>query len=906
MPQALLHAKIHRPRLDRLATTRPGLTRRIEAGLAADVTLIVAPAGYGKTTAAVQWAEQAQMPVAWYAMDGSDNDLAQFLAYVVGAIEVVHPEACPNLRGFLDRAPLPDAARLAAALAAEIDRLPQRSALVLDDYHAIGHGDIELFTNELLRHPLRGLHLVIVSRKEPPLALARLRACRRLNELGVHDLRFDAEEAMALLAGVWQGPCSAQVANALLAHTEGWAAGLYLLGLALGAEPQGAQLAGGRILGADRLAADFLLEQVLLQQPPLVRDFLRKTSILDRMSPQLAAIVVDQQDHRQISLKGLAQAGLFLNPLDGAPAVEACGERGEGGEWYSYHGLFRSLLHDQLLLTATRREVAALHRRASIWFSRNGYHDEALQHAFAAGDTELAVQIVTDHFAVWLERANWRTIDRRLRLFPPEVFDQHPWFLMARAHVLVLQFRWDVLLPLLTRAEQQLADGKQPLAPAHERMLRHYLDLLWTLHWAAEADAPRAVEAARRALSGLPEGHYYAGGVLQLALTLSLQAGGEAETADQMLTASLAQAELSPAGSPAVLRPLFCLLTLYFTEGHLQEVVQVGQRLLHQAVETKSVRDQQMAHLALGAVAYEMNELATAVEQFQQGANLWHSGNVRAGHECLVGLALANQALGRGDAVRNTIAQLADFHADVGSSALAAEALSLQRRLGLVQAGFRSCELLRRSVPARTSMWYGWLEIPALTQVRAVLNDAQASQFDQVEQALSQLWATAVELHKPLYQAALLAHKAVLLLRQQQGAASREALRQALVLGEERGLVRSIADAGPQLEPLLAELAAKEPSAYLHRVWAAAGGGGMRPPSWAPRPVFAHLGAPLTRREREVLALLGEYRTDREIAETLVISPLTVRTHIENLSTKLEVNGRRAIVHRAREHGLLA
>jgi LuxR family maltose regulon positive regulatory protein len=905
MPQTLLRAKIYRPRHDHLTTLRSGVVGRINAGTAADVTLIVAPAGYGKTTVAAQWAEQAPMPAAWYAIDAGDNDLGQFLAYVIGAIETIYPDACANLRGLLERAPLPDTARLAATLGSELDLLPQRVALVLDDFHAINHPDIEHFVNELLRHPLRRLHLIISSRKEPALALARLRACRRLKELGVPDLRLNPQEAATLLAGVWHGPCSPQAAAALLAHTEGWAAGLYLLGLALRTEPPAAELAGGKALGADRFAAEFLLEQVLQQQPPLVRDFLLKTSILERVSPELAAAVVDlPQEHKGISLKAMAQAGLFLNAVDGAPATGAH-ETSDGSEWYSYHGLFRSLLHDQLKATVGQREIRAIHRRASIWLSRHGRHDEALRHAFAADDTELGIQLVMGGFSNWIESASWRTIDRRLRLFPPEIFDQHPWFLMARAHVLTLQFRWDALLPLLTRAEQQLTESSHPVTPAQERLLRHHLDVMWTMHWAAATDATKAVEAARRALHGLPEGHYYAGGVLQLALTLSLQASGDAATADQMLTAALAQAELSPAGSPALLRPLLCLLTLYFTEGHLQEAVQVGQRLLRQTVATKSVRDQQMAHLALGAAAYEMNDLAIAVEQFQQGATLCHSGNVRAGHECLVGLALANQALGRSDAVHNAVAQLADFHAEVGSSALAAEALSLQRRLGLIQGGMRSNDLLRRSVPVRTSMWYGWLEIPAITQVRLALGDPQIVSFGQVESVLSQLWAVAVDIHKPIFQAALLALKAVLLLRQRQGAAAREMLRQALMLGEERGLVRSIADGGPLLEPLLSELAITQPSAYLQRVRMATGGSTRALGSPA-RPLITHLPTPLTRREQEVLALLGQYRTDREIAETLVISPLTVRTHIENLSSKLEVNGRRAIVHRAREHGLLA
>ena len=255
---------------------------------------------------------------------------------------------------------------------------------------------------------------------------------------------------------------------------------------------------------------------------------------------------------------------------------------------------------------------------------------------------------------------------------------------------------------------------------------------------------------------------------------------------------------------------------------------QASRNLLQKAQEAKSLFDQQMAYLAIGAAAYEINDLEAAVDAFRQGADLRHVGNVRAGHECLVGMALAYHALGRSEDVRATVAALADYHAEVASTVLTAEAISLQRRLGLLNSGFSARDVVRRSVPARTGMWYGWFEVPAITQVRMALASGQAPvhgqgrNLAQVDAALQQLLAIAVELHKPGYQAALLALKAILLHRRKQTVAALEVLRQAVVLGEERGLVRCIADAGPQLEPLLAQLASIQPSDYLDRLRAAA------------------------------------------------------------------------------------
>jgi LuxR family maltose regulon positive regulatory protein len=429
---------------------------------------------------------------------------------------------------------------------------------------------------------------------------------------------------------------------------------------------------------------------------------------------------------------------------------------------------------------------------------------------------------------------------------------------------------------------------------------------VWAVHWSTATDAKQAIEAARKALPALAETHYYARGVLLLALTLSLQVNGQAALAEPMLAAALAQAELSTLGGAALLRPLLCLMSLHFAEGNIGIATQVAQILLRRATETNSWFDLQTAHLALGFAAYETNDLPAAIEHFRHGADLRHAGNVRAGHECLVGLVLSYHALRRTDAVKATLAQLADYHADVGSSMLAAEAISLQRRCGLLGAGSGGGDFRRRGVSVHMSIWFGWLEVPALTEVRLALAAGQGRNLAPVESALRQLWEVAVELNKPTYQVALLALKAVLQQQMGRKGAALETLRQALAIGEERGYVRSVVDAGPQLEPLLAELAILQPSAYLERVRAALD---VRPKIQGGKESvtpITRVAIPLTRREREVLALLGQYRTDREIAETLVISPLTVRTHIENLSSKLSANGRRAIVNQAREKGLLA
>ncbi len=200
MPQTLMRAKLHKPYVDQSLVARPHLVRRIHASTGGFMTLIVAPAGYGKTTIATQWAADAALPVAWFSIDESDNDLVRFLSYLIAAIQAIYPDACPHLLGLLDRSPLPDVERLAVTLSNDVGALPQRIALVLEDYHWITDPDIQSVLNEFLRHPARKMHIVLTSRSQPALALSRLRSSRHLGELQMQDLRLSEAEAAALLA----------------------------------------------------------------------------------------------------------------------------------------------------------------------------------------------------------------------------------------------------------------------------------------------------------------------------------------------------------------------------------------------------------------------------------------------------------------------------------------------------------------------------------------------------------------------------------------------------------------------------------------------------------------------------------------------------------------------------------
>lgn len=895
MTTTLLRTKFYIPRPARLLVARDMLIQRLNEGLERDLTLVVAPVGYGKTTLVATWAAQADPPVAWFTLNESDGDLLVFVAGLITAIRTHAPDACPLAQGLLESAHHPDIDRLATLLINEIDDLAQRFVLVLDDYHLIQTPAVHRLLDSILRHPPLQMHLLIASRADPPLALARLRAGQRLAELRIRDLRFSQTEAKAFLTQAVAMTTPEQAVPLLLKRTEGWIAGLQLAALSLRSATDHNAVLEHLARGSDRYIMDYLFEQVLDRQPPAVQDFMLKTSILDQMSPALAQAVLGAGTldlAEQVSLAALEGAGVFVSALDNR------------GEWYSYHALFRELLRHHLQQRCSITKINDLHRRASTWFRDAGLIDEALHHALAAGDVDLAATLIIDHFSTWLDRENWPAIERWLNLLPAAAFAAHPWLLVASAHVAQLRSDYGAVLPLLEEVEARLVAAPSAATTPGEAVLRAYLDLLWSIQWLLSDQTPKAVVSARQALRGLPPTHRYVRGTALTLLTASLQVSGAATEAIQLVQGELARTPRSAADDYSHLRLLMCLMSLHLAESNLEDGVEIGAMLIVESLAFHAPISQLWAHLGLGVAAYERNDLPRALRHFTQGAELRLVGHMRAGHECLVGLALTYQAMGRTAEARGVVNTLTEYHRQSGNLVLAGEGRDLQLRLDLLSGALPAGALVGDAPPARPAILLGWHVIPAVTRVYALLLDGTPTALTEASGILDELIQVALGLHKPARQVEFLALKARLLAQQQARTEAIAVLKEAVAIGAPRGLIRSVIDAGAPLTPLLLALVKTSPSPYLEQLATAIQSSTANGASAHPVPTGVTIR--LTRREREVLALLAAYSTDREIAEQLVISPLTVRTHIEHLSEKLEVSGRRAIIARAAEMNLLA
>ncbi len=544
----LLRTKLHRPRLSEDLVPRPRLLEWMRCEPDRQLTLISAPAGYGKTTLLCQWLEACPQASAWLSLDEGDNDLPFFVRYLVEAIQTVFADACPRTLELLQAPQLPSLDHLAAVLINEMvelfehrspeDPTARNLILALDDYHKIDSKEVHDLLATLVQHLPQHMHLAIASRADPPLPLIHLRAGRQMLEVRAEDLRFTSEETRVYLERAVGAGLNEEVVTTLEERTEGWAAGLRLAALSLhGAQDHDLFLRHFKE-GGHRHIAEYLVDEVLAHQPPTTQEFLLQTSILDRFSAPLCDEMlgaVQLSISSQAIIEGLERANSFLIPLD------------YEGVWYRYHHLFQELLRHRLLDRYSRERLAALHGRASVWLARKGLVDEALHHALAAEDVAAAAQLVEQHRWQALNHRQWRQMERWLDQLPSEMVEQRPALLLLRAWLLHTRFRLMDIPPLLDHAETLLDSDKCDLEEHTRALLRGEIDALESQNCYWRGEGQRCLELARRCLAATPSDQRETQGLALLYMILGLRQTGDTAAAWALLRDNLKDTQRPPA-----------------------------------------------------------------------------------------------------------------------------------------------------------------------------------------------------------------------------------------------------------------------------------------------------------------------------------------------------------------------
>ncbi len=624
MPSPLLETKLYVPRLRRGVVARPRLIERMRRGTELKLTLISAPAGFGKTTLLAEWlaaAPAGERSAAWLSLDPGDSHAPSFWSYLVAALQTVAPGVGATSLSLLESPQPPPIRTVLATLLNELSAVPKDIVLVLDDYHEVDAPDIHEGMAFLLEHLPPRLHLVITTRADPGLPLARLRARAELVEIRAADLRFTPDEAAAYLNEAMGLALTASDVAALEARTEGWIAALQLAALSIqGREDVAGFIAG--FAGDDRYIVDYLVEEVLHRQPEHVRSFLLQTSVLDRLSGPLCDAVIGE-DGGNAMLEALDRANLFLVPLD------------DRRRWYRYHQLFADVLRARLLDEEPGR-AQVLHRRASGWYEENGERSEAIDHAFAAEDFERAADLVELAIPATSQHRREAMLRRWLEALPDGLLRVRPVLSNAYAGSLLVRGEVEGVEERLRDAERWLGAVDEAVdGPAGRAGSMVVIDGAAfrrlpgsiAVHRAGQAlilgDVAGAAAHARRALDLVGEGDHLARGGAAGLLALASWTSGDLEAASRWYAAGMASLEKAGHLSDVVGCAL-ALADIRLAQGHLGEALRIFERGLTLATGQGGhvLRGAADMHVGISTILRERDDLEAASQHLLASGEL--------------------------------------------------------------------------------------------------------------------------------------------------------------------------------------------------------------------------------------------------------------------------------------------
>jgi LuxR family transcriptional regulator, maltose regulon positive regulatory protein len=908
----ILATKLHIPPVPPKVVIRTRLIERLNAGFSegSKLSLISAPAGFGKTTLVSEWIASNDRQAAWLSLDERDSDPTRFLTYLIGALQTIMPKLGESALGVLQASQSqPPTESILTALLNEIATIPDPFLLVLDDYHTIESRAVDEALTFLVEHLPPRMHLVITTREDPALPIPRLRARRQLTELRATDLRFTPSEAAEFLNRVMELNLSAEDIAALEARTEGWIAGLQLAALSM----QGHQDVSGFIrafAGDNSYIVDYLMEEVLQRQPESIRSFLLQTSILEQLNGSLCDAVTGQDDSRA-RLEALQRGNFFLIPLD------------DRRHWYRYHHLFADVLRMHLMAEQPD-QVPILHQHASEWYEQNGSAPDAIRHALAGEDFERAAGLIELATPAMNRIRQEATVLNWMKALPEALFKDRPVLSILYVGALMGNGKIEGVEARLRDAERWLEvitdSGERPkdIVVVNEEEFRRLPGAIAMYHAGlalARGDVPETARYARWVLDLVPEEDHLGRGAAAALLGLALWTGGDLAAAHRTFAEGMAQLQLAGNISDAV-GGVLALADIRITQGRLHDAMRTYERALQLARGngTPTLRGTADMYVGMSELEREHNDLQAATQLLlrsqEQGE---HTGFPQHPYRWRVAMARLREAQGDLDGALDLLNEaeplyVSDFFPNVRPiAALKVQVWVFQGKLDKALGWARE-----KGLSVEDDLNY-LREFEHITLARILLarykSDGSDNSIRDAIKLLERLLQAAEEGGRMGSAIEILVLQALAYQALGDILNALATLERALKLAEPEGYIRMFVDEGTNMATLLRKAAARGTMPnYAGKLLAAFETEGQRSVASAvesPLSPSQPLIEPLSQRELEVLRLFKTELSGPEIARELVIGLSTVRTHTKSIYSKLGVNNRRAAVKRAEELHLI-
>ena len=869
--------------------------------------LVSAPAGYGKSMLVNCWLESGDVSSTWVSLDKNDNDLRLFLAYFISALRVISPVTCGEILQILKVSHLPPVSYLARKMINELDQIGKSFIIVLDDYHFIHNKEIHEFIAELLKYPSRFMQIVLISRRDPPLPLASLRAKAQLHEVRTQDLCFSVEDTHEFMQKVLGKPIDRTVCVPLAKKTEGWVTGLRLATLSL--QNSGNQEADFTDLLDDNHYIMDYVHTLVSRQSPAVQDYLLKTSILSRFCASLCDAVCYADPglagggyslyRGEEFLRVMNDTNLFLVPLDNKQ------------EWYRYHHLLRGVLRRMLVRRFQPHEIKNIHRLASDWYAATNCVEEALAHAHKSGATAAALRIVKLHRHKVMNLGQWYRLNKWLSEFSFDTIKESPDLLLTKAWIYQREASYSQLFDTLDRLGRVNISLKENHSPPSQMILLE-VEVLKSFQYFLNAQVELAEASARYALANLSADYYSLRGFCIIVLSCTLQILGNQVQARELVYEALQSEAGSVSSFKSMLLAALCFSS--WIAADLNRLHKIASQMLSYSHEHGLAETAANACYFSGVSCYKQNKLELAEQFLTQVVHEQAIPSIVNYCHSSFALALTYQAMGREEEACATLDAVTHLMLETNNPEMFALCEMFRVELAVYQGNFSEAEqgLQNCNASAGISLTFRFYN-PYLTFARLLVAKKTIESLREADTILAGLYEFYILFHASCDLIGIVILQAMTHAARGCMPEALSKLERALALGEPGGFIRPFLDQGLEMANLLACLLEQKPHLRYARQICKAFDVNKNLFRRHSDPDNTHSlprsetfpASPLSNREIEVLRMLSRGVSNNEIAKTMFISPETVKRHLSTIYRKLKTRNRHQAVLAGKSIGVL-